>query len=123
MKISEKSVLEKLKHLRILCEELFELKDKINDVFKVHILLFFFNSFCDMVFFAFLFIIMFQTNDDFFNVTYFNSTVMYSIGIINKTFLVSYVCHYTYKKARGIGIVINRLQMKMEDEGVQQQVS
>lgn len=124
MKIMEDTTLEKLKSLRALFDELYQLKDNITDVFKRQIVLSVFFNFFEAVFAAFVNIVMFQTKDDYFKISLQNIMVkVAAAGLTIKLFILTYVCDYTYNKAKEVGVTVNRLYPKFEDEKVKQEVS
>lgn len=122
MKHREKSTLETIKHLRNLLDELYDLKEKINATFSIQILSYFLYNFCESIFFAFLNIMIFQTNDHFPELDQHDLVIFFAtFGFMYKSFILGFIGSYIYNNAKRIGVIVNRLYNKTEDEKVQQQ--
>lgn len=122
--MNEKSTLEKLKELRKLYDELYKLKEMINEIYKINIVIIFINNFSDSVYFAFINIMLFKSDDNLFLEFNFMS-VMVKLAIVImlvKNALLCSFCDSTFEKWKKIGIIINQVYVKTDDANVKQEV-
>ena len=113
----------KLKQLRLLLNDIYELKKKTDLATGTLLLLFFILNFYDSVYYAFLHIMTFKAMRKDFHFGFSTFMVQTAVvGMIARIALITSVCNFTYNQGKNIGVAVHQTYLKVEDPAVKQEV-
>lgn len=102
------------------------MKEDVNDIYSVHILLTIASIFIEMVYFVFVNITIFQfwntIDEDSLPLLKFQQIGMWTLAQVLKLLLIVLICHSMTEKAKKTGVILHRIYHNTKDVDVRNEV-